>query len=92
MFLHRSGACRKDKERYGVAMVTWRDDGVLASDVLEHEMGHLIGGVHNEKHATETYVGSSVFNSDNVNFWFNLAGSRCVGKSKYFETIIFSDK
>ena len=54
-------------------------------------MGHLIGGVHNKKNATETDIGHSDFNSDNINIWFNTAGSRCYGKSKYFVNAIFTD-
>ena len=82
-YIFRSGACRKDKSRFGTIMLTWRDDGGLAEDVLEHELAHLIGGVHNQKNGTETYVGHTDFNSDNINAWYTLAGHRCYGKSKF---------
>ena len=58
----------------------WRDDGGLAVDVLEHELSHLLGGVHNQKNGTETDVGLTDFNSQNVNAWFQDKGNRCYGK------------
>ena len=83
--LCRSGACRKDGERFGVALNAWRDDGGLAGDVVNHEVGHLLGGVHTQTNGSqETEVGHLDVNSMNIDFWFNSAGSRCYGKSKYF--------
>ena len=77
--------CRNDTQRYGVTMVAWNDHSAFMGDVVYHEMGHMLGGIHDggkSEHHSGLHLGHSEFNSQNVNEWFISAGYRCYGKSK----------
>ena len=74
--------------------MAWNEDSAFMGEVVNHEMGHLIGGIHNshggtaagghyhEHHDEGLDIVHSEYNSQNVKEWFGSAGYRCYGKSK----------